>query len=371
MLRKYLHANPELSGFEEKTSRFVIEHLRELGIQKIHHGFSMYSVLAEIDGKQEGKTILFRCELDALPIQELNTFEHQSKVDRVSHKCGHDGHMAIMLAFAEKLMQNPPEKGKILLFFQSAEETGQGAKGAIDSGVFNQYQIDYAISLHNFPDFPLGSIILKKGILTPTVESMSLKLVGKTSHAAEPSKGINPAKTIAQIINFVASLHNDDKTDENYFVTTPIHIQMSEKAYGTSAGYAEIGYTFRTWESAKFDSYKALIESKIQEFTTTEKLRFEIEWLESFKANNNDSEVINTLKEIALNNNFPVIEKEKPFDFGEDFGLFTDTFKGAMFGVGSGENCFPLHNENYDFPDEIIEIGCQMFQDFAHLKVKK
>lgn len=368
MIRKYLHANPELSGFEEKTSQFVIEHLRELGVQKIHHGFSMYSVLAEIDGKKEGKTILFRCELDALPIQELNTFEHQSKISGISHKCGHDGHMAIMLAFAKKLMQNPPERGKILLFFQSAEETGQGAKGAIDSGIFNQFQIDYALSLHNFPDFPLGSIILKKGILTPTVESMNLKLMGKTSHAAEPAKGINPARAISQIIDFISSLHNDDKTSENYFVTTPIHIQMGEKAYGTSAGYAEMGYTFRTWESTKLDSYKTLIESKINEIITSENLKFQIEWLESFKANNNDSEVIDSLRAIASKNKLQTVEKEKPFDFGEDFGLFTDTFKGAMFGVGSGENCFPLHNENYDFPDEIIEIGSAMFYDFAILR---
>jgi len=365
LLRKYLHAYPELSGFEKNTSAFVISYLQKIGIKKVRHGFSMYSILAEIEGVETGKTLLFRCELDALPIQELNTFEHQSTTKGVSHKCGHDGHMAILLSLAEKLTTTPLPKGKVLLFFQSAEETGKGAQGAIESGVFDSYSVDYALSLHNFPQFPLGTILLKKGILTPTVESLNVKWVGKTSHAAEPSKGINPADAIARFITFISALHNEDKSSPDYFVTTPIHIQMGEKAYGTSAGYAEMGYTFRTWKSATFEEYKGIIEQEISKIAADEGLKFEVEWVESFKSNNNSETVIDELKQIAKSNLFEVFELENPFDFGEDFGLFTDTFCGAMFGLGAGKACYPLHNELYDFPDELIPIGCQMFYDFA------
>lgn len=175
-LRHQLHAHPELSGQEVWTSAFIVEQLRKIGISKIHTDFSQHSILAEIDGQNEGKTLLFRCELDALPIQEANTFEYRSTVNGVSHKCGHDGHSATMLAFAQKLMQHPLpngsgcaiSKGKVLLFFQSAEETGAGAKAAIESGIFKQFPIDYAFAYHNLPSFPLGAVLCKAGIFTPS-----------------------------------------------------------------------------------------------------------------------------------------------------------------------------------------------------------
>jgi amidohydrolase len=129
--RRQIHANPELSGLEKNTSEYVIYALKKLGITTIHQGFSMYSFIAEINGKEEGSTLLFRCELDALPIQETNNMPYRSIHEGISHKCGHDGHLAIMLRFAQMLMENPFLKGKILLFFQSAEETGAGARGAI------------------------------------------------------------------------------------------------------------------------------------------------------------------------------------------------------------------------------------------------
>ena len=133
-LRHYLHTHPELSGEEIQTSKFVVKQLEKMGVSKIHTGFSQHSIVAEIDGKETGKTLLFRCELDALPIQEANDFAHKSVHSGVSHKCGHDGHTATMLAFAQKLLEKPLKHGKILLFFQSAEETGAGAKAAIESG---------------------------------------------------------------------------------------------------------------------------------------------------------------------------------------------------------------------------------------------
>ena len=115
--RKHIHANPELSTVEKNTSDYVVSELKKLGITKIHQGFSMHSVLAEIDGNEAGPTILFRCELDALPIQEENDFVYNSSKAGVSHKCGHDGHAATMFRFAQKLIENPLKKGKILLFF--------------------------------------------------------------------------------------------------------------------------------------------------------------------------------------------------------------------------------------------------------------
>jgi amidohydrolase len=372
-LRHQLHAHPELSGQEAWTSAFVIEQLKKIGVSKIHTGFSQHSILAEIEGQKTGKTLLFRCELDALPIQEANTFAHRSTINGVSHKCGHDGHAATMLAFAQKLMNTPLpivsgssiSKNTILLLFQSAEETGEGAKAAIESGVFKQFSIDFAYSYHNIPSSPLGAILCKENIFTPSVESFNLVLEGKNCHASEPAKGINPANAIAQLIQFMDALHLPDKTHEDYFVVTPIYINMGKKDYGISAGYAEISYTIRTMESPVLEQFKQKIISEIEIICQKERLMPRISWFQAFKANNNNADAYTQIQSAAAQNGFQFIEMAQPFDFGEDFGLFTDTYKGAMFGIGSGENCPALHTVDYDFPDELIEIGSEMFMQLV------
>lgn len=363
--RKHLHANPELSGFEKKTSEYVIDELKKLGLTTIHQGFSMYSFVAEINGKELGSTLLFRCELDALPIQEISNLPHCSIHEGISHKCGHDGHIAIMLKFAQKLIGNPILRGKILLFFQSAEETGAGAKGAIGSGFFNQFSIDYAFALHNMPGFPMSAILAKENQFTPCVESCVFELFGKTSHASEPQKGINPALAIAEMIHYFDSLIDTDKSSESYFLCTPIHVDMGEKAYGTSAGKAVVGYTFRTWENNKFDNMKVKIEQNVFQIAQKYKLSLITNWVETFNANNNHPEAYQHIKKAASSLNLNIIELEKPFEIGEDFGLFTKKYKGAMFGLGSGINQPPLHNADFDFPDELIDVGSLMFSQIS------
>lgn len=363
--RHHIHANPELSTLEKNTSAYVISELKKLGITKIHQGFSMYSILAEVDGVESGPTILFRCELDALPIQEDNDFAHRSTQTGVSHKCGHDGHAATMFRFAQKLMEKPLKRGKVLLFFQSAEEIGAGAKDVIESGIFKQFKIDFAFAYHNFAGFPIGTIIAKKGLFTPCVESGVFELTGKTSHAAEPSKGINPALAIAEIVPYFDSLNNSDKSSADFFVATPIHIEMGEKAYGTSAGKATIGYTFRTWENERFDTKKEQILQQVSTIANKYKLELSTKWLETFNANNNNATAYNVIKAAAKTQKLDILDLEKPFEFGEDFGLFTKKYKGAMFGIGSGINQSPLHSSTFDFPDELLEIGSSMFYQIA------
>ena len=363
--RHHLHANPELSTFEKNTSDYVISELKRIGVKKINQGFSMHSILAEIDGIETGPTILFRCELDALPIQEDNNIAYRSNIQGVSHKCGHDGHAASMFRFAQKLMQNPLKKGKILLLFQSAEEIGAGAKDIIESGFLNRFSIDYVFAFHNLAGFPMGIIIAKAGLFTPCVESGVFELTGKTSHAAEPAKGINPALAIAEIISYFNSLNKPNKASTDFFLATPIHIEMGEKAYGTSAGKAAIGYTFRSWENDKFDAKKAQIEQQTNKIAQKHQLSLKTNWLETFNANTNNAKAHLQIKSAAKRQKLEILEPKNPFEFGEDFGLFTKKYKGAMFGIGSGINQAPLHSSMFDFPDELIEIGASMFYQIS------
>ena len=364
-IRKYLHQHPELSSEESSTAKYIVEKLNEFGVKNIHQGFSQHSILAEINGKVKGKTILFRCELDALPIQEENSFEHASTNQGVSHKCGHDGHMTIMLGLAKSLMNNTPDSGQFLILFQSAEETGKGAKAVLDSNFLNQFDVDHAIALHNVPGYPLGSIICKEDVFTPSVESINIELIGRTSHAGEPDKGINPSKAISDIINFFNTLHQPNMDKPRYFVVAPIHVKMGEEAYGTSAGYGKIGYTIRSTDYEYFKTQKTQIENKIGKIASHQNLEYKMEWLEAFSANINDKNVVDTIKKSCANLDLNYINRPKPFDWGEDFGLFTQHFEGAMFGMGAGENAHSLHDNRYDFPDEINPTAIQLFKELA------
>src|SRR5699024_9882230 len=198
--RHYLHQHPEVSVCEENTAAYIVETLQKIGLSSIHHDFFEAAILAEISADKPGNTVLIRCELDALPIQETNTnLSYKSNKAGVSHKCGHDGHMTILLGLAEKLKQTPPKTGKVLLLFQPSEENGRGAEGVLKSGILQNYAIDFMFALHNVPGFPLGSVVCRPGSFTPSVESLTVELIGKTSHAGMPEKGVNPALTIAKL----------------------------------------------------------------------------------------------------------------------------------------------------------------------------
>ena len=207
----------------------------------------------------------------------------------------------------------------------------------------------------------MGTIIAKQGLFTPCVESGVFELTGKTSHAAEPAKGINPALAIAEVISYFDTLNEPNKASDNFFLATPIHIEMGEKAYGTSAGKATIGYTFRSWENDKFDAKKIQIEQQTNKIAQKYQLSLNVTWLETFNANTNNAMAYLQIKSAAKSQKLEFLDLKNPFEFGEDFGLFTKKYKGAMFGIGSGINQAPLHSSKFDFPDELIEIGASMF----------
>ena len=364
-LRQELHKHPEVSGNESKTAQRILDFLAKYKPNQVITNLGGVGILAIYKGKEDGKSILFRCELDALPIQEINSFDYKSHYEGVSHKCGHDGHMAILCGMAKTLHENPLEKGIVMLLFQPAEEDGNGAKRVLNDSNFNAIIPDFAFALHNLPGFKKHQIIVKENTFTCAVNSMIIKLNGKTSHAGEPENGINPSLAIAEIIQVFNSKINTDVSSKNYCLITPIHINMGEKAYGVSAGYGEVHFTIRSNSNAQMRIIESNLEESVNEIASKFNLKTKIEWTESFQANENNSEAVNFIRKSASNLNLNILEKELPFTFGEDFGIFTQHFKGAMLGLGSGENTPSLHNPDYDFPDEIIQTGIQLFHQIT------
>jgi amidohydrolase len=345
---------------EFETQKRILEYLKRLHPDHLTE-IGKTGVMATFEGSGEGEQIMLRCDTDALPIQEINSFDHRSRLDGVSHKCGHDGHTTIMLGVAEKLSKDRPSKGKVHLVFQPAEENGEGAKAVIYDDRFKSIRPDFVFALHNLPGYPLHQIVIRNGSFTAAAKSIIVKLHGKTSHAAEPEKGINPSMAISEIINAFESLSVPDLDHKEFFLSTGVRIDMGELSYGVSAGYGEVHYTFRSWTNDIMEKNCEEAGKMAIKIANSYNLDPEISWTEEFFANQNDAKAVEIIERTIKTFGYEREERKTPFKWGEDFGLFTEKFPGAMFGIGSGVDCPALHNPDYDFPDEIINTGMNMF----------
>ncbi len=358
-LRHELHRHPEVSGQEYATQKRILAYLHALGIANAQP-IGGTGVIVKFVGKTDGKSIMLRGDTDALPILEVNEFEYKSATKGISHKCGHDGHTAIMAGVAAELQQYPPEKGMAILLFQPAEENGEGAKAVLADPTFD-FTPDYVFALHNLPCYPLKKIVVREGSFTAAAKSIIIRLDGKTSHAAEPELGINPAAAIAELITMFHHNSQPDLSHDDFALTTPVHIQMGEKSYGVSAGHGEVHYTLRTWHNEVMEKLCLQVSEAAERIAHRHHLAAAISWTEEFFANQNHPEAVEMVRKAAKANALELETRLTPFKWGEDFGLFTERFRGAMFGIGSGEDCPALHNPDFDFPDTLIEPAVGMF----------
>ena len=360
-LRKELHANPELSGTELNTAKRIKEFIQQHHPCEIIEHVGGHGLLAIFKFSETGKTVAIRCELDALPIDEVNEFNYKSVCPGVSHKCGHDGHMAIVAGLIFWIKKQHFTSGKIVLLFQPAEETGQGAQQVMKDDRFKQLNCDYIFALHNIPGESLHTIISMQEGFSAEVQSFALFVNGQDSHASEPEKGINPALALSAINHELAQLNELSPTLNNFAVLTQVYMNMGEKAYGISPGKGELHFTIRTWKTEIMDELKQRIQHIIKKICQSESLEYNIDWFEYFPASSNHTVCNDLVKEVALQNDFALIERPYPFKFGEDFGWFSTAYKTAMFGIGAGIHSPALHHSNYDFPDELLETGLLMF----------
>lgn len=359
-LRHLLHQNPEVSNREFKTSETISAFMNKLSPDEVIN-LSKTGKAFVFNGKSAGKTLMFRTELDALPIAEDTNLDYTSENLNIAHSCGHDGHIAVIAGLAQQIAENRPEKGRVILLFQPAEEVEQGALDVINDTAFRNIEPDYIFALHNIPGIETNNIVLKKGSFAAASKGMTVKLSGKTSHAAEPENGISPANAISLIIKNLHELANSNNLFNDLALLTIVYIRLGEMSFGISPGYAEICITLRAFENDDMDVLTRNSEQIIKEISFDEKLKYEISYCEVFPATVNDDECFELIEQSAKENNFKTDYIKNPFKWSEDFAYYAQCYKAGFFGLGAGVNHAQLHNPDYDFPDEIIETGVKMF----------
>ena len=362
--RRELHKYPELSGEEAQTAERIINKLKPTGPDKIISGLGGYGVAAVYECGKGGKTVMLRADLDALPIPEANDFEHKSTNPGVAHKCGHDGHMTILTGLAYRIEKLKKKlNGRIVLLFQPAEETAQGARAVLEDPKFSEIRPDYAFALHNIPGFSKSSLVYRNGVYSSASRGMIVRLKGDTSHAAHPENARSPVLAMTSIIHELIAIPQYHTIFSNAALVTVIHAKLGEQAFGTTPGYAEVMATFRSHNDEDMDKMVDIAEKYTGHISNAHDLEHEIEWVEVFPSTGGPDEMNDIVIAAAKEANLEIIEKSVPLPASEDFGFFLNEFDGAYFGLGAGEDQWQLHNGAYDFPDEIIPAGIAVFEE--------
>ena len=362
--RHQLHRTPELSGEERETARQVVAALQPTGPDEILTGLGGHGVAAVYDSGLPGPVILLRSELDALPIEELGQVPHRSTVPGKAHLCGHDGHSTILVGLGRLLGRMRPPRGRVVLMFQPAEEDGAGAAAVVADPAYARICPDWAFSLHNAPDVPMGQAKLGPGPANCASRGMWITLTGSTAHASRPQDGLSPLNAMAEIMPGLEALTSDLPLGPGYALVTVTHATLGRPNYGVAPGEARILVTLRTVHDDEMDALKARAEALAQSIAARHGLACACGYDDVFLASVNDPDATRVLATGLTRAGVQQVVQDAPNVGSEDFGRFgLAGARSAMVFLGAGPDCAAVHTPHYDFRDDLIPVGIRLFAE--------
>tara|TARA_X000001036_G_scaffold57072_1_gene46800 strand:- start:177 stop:1343 length:1167 start_codon:yes stop_codon:yes gene_type:complete len=359
--RQKLHTIPELGFDTTKTANFVKEKLEEFGADEIEYGLAENGVVALIHGKNTGRSVGLRADMDALPITEVNDLPHKSKNVGKMHACGHDGHTTMLLGAAKYLCETRDFSGTAVLIFQPAEEGHGGAKVMLDEGLFKKYNVHEVYAIHNMPGIEKGKFAVNEGPMMAAADTFFITITGKGAHGAYPHEGVDPIMIAAQTVQALYSIISREIASHQNVV-----ISVTQINAGTASNIipetVEIVGTVRTLR----DEDAKLVEKRISEIAKN-----------IAKANNGTAETIYEYGYPATINDptkaivsvqvaqsivgKEMVEMNIPVNMAsEDFSYMLNERPGAYVFLGQG-NTPGLHHPQYDFDDDISPLGASWY----------
>jgi hippurate hydrolase len=377
LIRRDLHAHPELSYEENRTSDLVAARLAEWGIPVVR-GLGVTGVVGIVKNGTSDRAIGLRADMDALPMQEINTFAHASKHSGKMHACGHDGHTAMLLGAAHHLARHRNFDGTVYLIFQPAEEGGAGARRMIEDGLFERFPMEAVYGMHNWPGMPAGSFGVCSGPMMASSNEFRVVVKGKGCHAAQPHKGIDPILVAAQLVQAwqVIVARERNPLDTAVLSVTQIH---AGSATNVVPDEAVIVGTVRTFTTPVLD----LVERRMREIATHLTAAFGA--TVDFTFHRNYPPLINHPKETAfavevmkaVAGAANVDANTEPTMGAEDFAFMLQAKPGCYVFLGNGDGSHrdgghglgpcQLHNGSYDFNDNLLPIGASYWVRLAEM----
>ena len=362
--RRALHRVPELSGEEKETARRVCEMLAPTRPDRILTDVGGHGVAAIYDSGKPGPTVLFRSELDALPIQELGDIEHRSTVPGKAHLCGHDGHSTILLGFGRVLSRARPTSGRVILMFQPAEENGAGAVAVVADPRYPEFKPDWAFSLHNAPEVEFGMAKLGVGPANCASRGIRIRLTGSTAHASRPGDGRSPMLALSELMPMLQACGSGKPLGPGFTMVTVTHASMGAESFGVAPGEATIMATLRSVHDEDMDKLIAHVEDVVRDAAARHGLACAWSYDDVFAASVNDPDataiLISGLERAGIVRQDQTVPSVGSEDFGQ-FGL--SGAKAAMLFLGSGPDWPRVHTPEYDFRDELIPVGIRIFSE--------
>lgn len=356
---KYLHSHPELAYCEENTTAYIKDIMTREGIKVIDTPLKT-GLVAEIEGKNahhDTLTVAMRADIDALPIEEQTGLTYSSENKGVMHACGHDIHTSIAIETA-RILNNNREKlcGNARILFQPAEESGFGAKDILKADALGQARAVF--SLHSSPLLPAGSLGIKAGPITSSVDIFKIVISGTGTHAAMPQNGTDSITAASAIVTSLQSIVSRNVSPYDKAVISVTHIEGGN-SWNVIPDNVLLEGTVRTMGAAVREKVVERIYDVVSNTAAAYGVRADIDWRQGPPATANDPELAAFATEEALKAGFNTVDGYETM-VGEDFAFIQEKYRGLMIWVGTGLGA-PLHNPHFKADYSVIKPTAEFF----------
>jgi amidohydrolase len=365
-IRRDIHAHPELCFEENRTADVVAARLTEWGIP-IHRGLGKTGVVGIIRNGTSARAVGLRADMDALPMQEFNTFGHASRHAGKMHACGHDGHIAMLLAAAQHLAKHRNFDGTVYVIFQPAEEGGGGAREMIKDGLFEQFPMEAVFGMHNWPGEQVGKFAVSPGPVMASTAEFKITIRGKGSHAALPHNGIDPVPIACQMVQAFQTIvsRNMKPIDAGVVSVTMLHAGEATNVVPDSC---ELQGTVRAFRGEVQDLIERRMRQIAEHVCAAHEAKCEFEFHRNYPATVNSAPEAEFAREVMASIVGPDnVSVQEPTMGAEDFAFMLQAKPGAYCFIANGDGshremghgagpCM-LHNPSYDFNDDLIPLG--------------
>lgn len=354
--RQHLHAHPEIAFEERETAAFIESRLNEMGLPLIK-GLAGTGVVATLKGNSDGPQIGFRADMDALPLQEQTNLPYRSTKPGVSHACGHDGHVAMLLAAADYLSKHRDFAGTLHFIFQPAEEAAGGGRRMVEDGLFDRADCDLVFALHNWPSLESGAIAVQPGPMMAAMDLFTVTVSGNGVHAALPHLGTDAIVAAAALTQSLQSIVSRaiDAHQQLVLSITQIHGGQSLNALPDTV---ELHGTLRYFNEEVATKAHRRMQDMIEGTARAHDVRMVLDLRRQYPVTSNEAGAASIMQRASrlLNASGQLATQFAPSMASEDFAFMLAARKGAYAWIGNGRPT-ALHNPEFDFNDEILPTG--------------
>lgn len=372
--RRDIHRYPELGFNEIRTSDKVAALLEGFGLE-VHRGIGRTGVVGVLKKGVGNRAIGLRADMDALPIQEANEFEHKSLHDGVFHGCGHDGHTSMLLGAARMLSEADNFDGTVYFIFQPSEEDGRGALSMIDDGLFERFPMEAVYGMHNMPGIPAGHFAVRKGAIMTSEDVFEITVRGRGGHASMPERTVDPIIVGAEIIQGLQTIVSRSLSSREWGV-----VSITEVYTDGARNIIPSTFTIKGDCRALSTDVQTTIERRMREIVAgvcaahgaSGDVRYQHDFVPTVNSPDETEAAIRAAQtvagEVGVDPDCPTCGAS------EDFARMLQQKPGCYILIGNGDQgpcSASLHNPHYDLNDGILSAGCRYWITLVEQQLPK